>query len=99
VADIGLFEAAVLVLAVFRVTRFVVKDYLFASVRDWVWDRFPPESTKTGYFITCPWCVGFWLSLVLYTCYTIMPLQTLWVAFVLSLSALSGWLSALDDRI
>jgi hypothetical protein len=95
---VSVFEFAVLALAIFRVIRFVIKDYLFDSFRQKVWDRFPPESTKTGYFLTCPWCVGFWVSLAFYSCYTIVPLQTMWIAVLFALSTLAGWLSALDDR-
>lgn len=93
-----LLDFVLLSLASFRVTRFVIKDFLFDSVRQWIWNRFPPESTKIGYWFTCPWCVGFWASLVFYFCYTIIPLYTMQVACVLSLSAVVGWLSALDDR-
>lgn len=92
-------DIAVLILAVFRLSRIVIKDHIFDSLRNRLWDRFPPESTKLGYLITCPWCIGFWLSLVVYICYTIVPLQTLWCCYVLAISAAVGWLTALDDRI
>lgn len=85
-------------LAAFRVTRFVIKDFLFADFRDWVWAKFPPDSTKTGYFLTCPWCIGFWVSLALFFCYTILPSLTLWCCVVLALSTIVGWLTAFDDR-
>lgn len=91
-------EFLVLSLAAFRVTRFVIKDFLVAGLRDRLWNRFPPDSTKTGYFFTCPWCVGFWVSLALFFCYTIVPSPTLWVCYVLALSAVVGWLTAFDDR-
>lgn len=92
-------EFVVLGLAVFRLTRLVIKDHIVSALRDKIWDRFPPESTKIGYLITCPWCVGFWFSLAVYFCYTILPSQTMWACYVLALSAIVGWLTALDDRI
>lgn len=95
----SLFAFILLVLGSFRITRFVVKDYLFSPVRDRIWDRFPPESTKLGYFFSCPWCVGFWSSLGVGFWYTIMPSQTLWFCIVLAMSTLVGWLTAFDDRI
>ena len=89
----------VVCLAVFRATRFVIKDHILNSLRNRLFDRFPPESTRLGYLFTCPWCIGFWLSLIAYFCYTISPLPTLWVCYVLAISAVVGWLTALDDRI
>lgn len=91
-------DFVILSLAVFRVTRFFVKDFLIEGLRSKFWERFPPESTKLGYFSTCAWCLGFWVSLTFYTCYTIMPLTIMWVSYVLALSTIVGWLTALDDR-
>lgn len=93
------FEFVVLSLAVFRVTKFFISDFLISGLRDRFWGKFPPESTKLGYLTTCPWCLGFWVSLVFYSCYTIVPVLSLWVASVLALSAVVGLLSALDDRL
>lgn len=92
-------EFLVLSLAAYRLTRLIIRDTIVDSLRNKVWDRFPPESTKIGYLISCPWCMGFWFSLGLYFCYTIVPLQTLWISHVLALSAVVGLLTALDDRI
>lgn len=91
-------EFLVLGLASFRVTKFLLSDVLFSPVRDWVWRRFPPESTKIGYFFTCPWCLGFWVSLGVYFWYTMLPLQMLWLCYVLALSAFVGLITALEDR-
>jgi hypothetical protein len=88
-----------LTFAVYRTTRLIIRDSILDSFRNKLWDRFPPESTKIGYLITCPWCIGFWLSLGFYICYTIVPFQTLWVCYVLALSAAVGLLTALEDRI
>ena len=92
-------EFFVLSLAVFRVVRFLTKDFLIEGLRNRLWNRFPPETTKLGYFSTCAWCLGFWFSLVFFFCYTILPLQTLWISYVLALSTIVGWLAAFDDRI
>lgn len=89
----------ILSLATYRATRFVLQDRLFDRARNWVWDRCPPETTRTGYLLTCPWCLGFWFSLAFVTCYTIVPAATLFIASVLALSAVVGWLSALENRL
>ncbi len=92
-------ELLVLGLASFRVTRFFIADTLFSSVRTRIWDRFPPESSKIGYFFTCPWCLGFWVSSGVYFWYTIAPLQTMWLCYVLAISAFVGLLTAFEDRL
>lgn len=49
-------------LASYRLTRLVVEDEILSDVRQWVWDSHPPEETKIGYFITCPFCVSVWAA-------------------------------------
>ena len=92
------FEFILLTLATYRLTRLITEDTIFSNLRDKFWSKFPPESTKLGYLITCPWCVGFWLSLIVIFCYTIVPLQTIWLSMILSVSALVGLLTALEHR-
>lgn len=91
-------EFALLALASYRLTRLLLRDSLLAPVREWVWERRPPESTRTGYLLTCPWCLGFWVSSGVWFCYTIAPVPALWVCCVLALSAVVGLLTAFEDR-
>jgi Protein of unknown function (DUF1360) len=50
------------VLAAYRLTRLVVEDGLTAPVREWVWRRFPVESSRLGYVLSCPHCTGVWVA-------------------------------------
>jgi sterol desaturase/sphingolipid hydroxylase (fatty acid hydroxylase superfamily) len=92
------FQFIILCLATYRLTRLVIEDTIFSNLRDKFWDKFPPESTKLGYFITCPWCVGLWLSLIVTICYTIVPIQTMWACLPFAISSLVGLLTALEHR-
>lgn len=94
-----MFEFLILGLASHRLTRLIIRDTVLDSLRNKWWDRFPPESTKLGYLLTCPWCLGFWLSLGVYFWYTILPVQILWLCYVLALSSIVGLLTALEDRL
>jgi Protein of unknown function (DUF1360) len=47
-------------LATERLTRLVVDDEITADLREWVWKKYPPESTKIGYLLTCPFCASVW---------------------------------------
>lgn len=58
-------------LAVARITRFVVEDYLFNDVRRWVVNKWG-EDSKLSYLVHCPWCVSIWVAI------PIMPPAVLW---------------------
>lgn len=92
-------EFLILSLAVYRLTRLFLRDTVLNPLRDRFWEKHPPETTRLGYLSTCPWCLGFWLSLAVYSCYTILPVPTLWLCCVLAVSAVVGLLTALEDRL
>lgn len=48
-------------LAVYRLTKLIMDDRITLEFRDWVWNRFPPQ-TKIGFLLTCPWCVSIWAA-------------------------------------
>ena len=52
----------VYVLAVMRVVRLINYDTVLDTPRIAIVKVFGPDS-KVVYFITCPWCVGFWVAL------------------------------------
>ena len=49
-------------LAVYRLTRLVIEDEITQDMREKIWERYPPQSTKIGYLISCPWCSSIWLG-------------------------------------
>ena len=87
------FTFIILCLAVYRFTRFITTDTIFNSARKRLWRRFPPETTKLGYFSTCPWCISVWLASLTYFSYTIFPQATYAVCGVFAISAVVGLLS------
>lgn len=97
--ELDFWTFTLLALAAYRLTRLVVQDEILSPLRDRVWDRFPPESTRTGYLLTCPWCTGFWVSLLLFAAYTAASAVVIWFCIVLGLAAVTGWLSALEHRL
>ena len=58
--DIFLF--LLICLATARLTRLVTVDEIFEPVRSRIWKKYPPESTKIGYLMTCDWCTSMWAS-------------------------------------
>lgn len=85
----------VLVLAAYRITRLIAVDDLTAPLRDRVhgW---------LGELVTCPFCVGVWVSaaVVLFAANTVVPLHWEWVVLVTAAVAGGQSLcSAADARL
>ena len=55
-------ELGVDALAVYRMTKFIIDDELLADLREKITDRYPPDSTKLGYLVGCPWCVSIYMG-------------------------------------
>lgn len=85
-------------LATYRLSRLVTRDEVLSGPRNWLWKKFPPESTKFGYWLTCVWCVSIWSASLLVISRIIIPEATYIVAVVLSLSAIAGLLTAYEDK-
>jgi hypothetical protein len=45
-----------------RLTRLMVDDALLAEAREAFWKRYPPESAKLGYLLTCHACTSMWAA-------------------------------------
>jgi hypothetical protein len=86
-------------LAVFRLVRLVTEDEIVAPFRRWVArragmeDGIPGGWTRAAYFVTCPWCVGFWLAAAVLALVTLWPTGAAYIALVLAWSAAAGLLS------
>lgn len=95
----GWWQFLLLSLAVFRVYRLIAEDTILDRPRRWLlrlgdWqdgdgeDNIPAEyRDKWGLFITCPWCLGFWLSVVTWVAWLLFPTETVWLAVPWALSA------------
>ena len=88
----------ILALAIFRLTRAIVSDEIFASLREKIWDRFPPQKSYIGFFFTCEWCVSMWVALPVVIFYAINPSITLLVGCIFALSAVSSLITARLDQ-
>ena len=97
ISNLSLFHYVILALAVFRITRFFLVDELFSPVRNFIWDKLPPESSLTGYFLTCAWCMSSWISLAVVVFYLLFPSITLFLGCIFSLSAIAGLIAARLD--
>lgn len=95
--EFNLLVFAILSLAAYRITHFIVADTLFEPVRDKIWKKFPP-STKIGYLFTCYWCMGFWISLFVVVLAYLLPEITFVVSLILAISAIIGIIATRVER-
>lgn len=49
-------------LAAKRLTRLVVEDKITEDLRNAWFDKFPPETTKLGYLVSCKICTSVWAA-------------------------------------
>lgn len=95
---LGAVSFIILALAAWRGTRFVVQDELFGPVRDKIWGKWPPESTKIGYLLTCYWCSGFWMAVILSLIFVFGGIVGYVIVLILAVSAVIGLLQELIER-
>ncbi len=91
------FEFAILALATYRITRLITPDVITESIRNRVWKKYPPESSKFGYLFTCEWCMSIWTASLLYGCFIITSVTVI-VVVPFALSAVAGLLTAYEDK-
>lgn len=100
--SIPIFDAIIMAFAAFRITRLIVYDKitrwfreLFVKSRQYelqgvVWVELTPSPhgpLRTIHdLLQCPWCIGFWSSLIIVFCYFLFP----WAWVVILFIALAG---------
>ena len=84
-------------LACYRLTRLITADEITRPIREQAFNR----SRLLGYLVSCDWCMSIWLAP-----FIAIPV-TVWsdnrfifaVLFALALSAITGLLSVIEDRL
>jgi hypothetical protein len=90
IEDITLKEAIVIVLASYRMTRIIVFEKIFKYLRDVVKRRDSLYIVGTvSNIITCPWCAGVWVTLIIVVFYYLVPYGTL-LTYVLALAGVAS---------
>ena len=90
IEEITLKEAIVVILASYRMTRILVFEKIFIYFRDVLKRREDIYILGTlSSIITCPWCAGVWVTLVIIVFYYLIPYGVL-LAYVLALAGLAS---------
>lgn len=77
-------------LATHRLTKLVIDDKITEDLREKLFEKYPPESTKTGYWATCPWCVSMWVGAGVVAARTIAPRAWRPLSYALAFSSIVG---------
>lgn len=70
-------EFVLLSLAAFRVWKLIADDRILDRPRDWLLDRIigkrgEQKGIYWSDFLTCPWCAGFWITLLTYISWIVL---------------------------
>lgn len=96
---IPLFDFALIVLAVFRLTRLFVYDSITSFIRGWFYGA--PKHTFLGTLntlINCPWCTGLWFGLIVSYFYFLTPYAWFFI-FFLAVAGLGTFVQILMNMI
>jgi hypothetical protein len=92
-------DAFLMLLATFRLTRLVVYDNITRFIRDWFEDA--REYTFRGTIrtlINCPWCAGLWFAAVVASAYFVAPFSWFFI-FILALGGAASLLQVAANAI
>lgn len=80
-------------LATYRISKLIIEDVIFEKIREKIFSKFPPETTRTGYFFTCYWCTSLWVATLLTVGFILIPSVMLIVCLPFAISAIVGLIS------
>ena len=94
-------ELILLGLAAGRLWKVIGDDRILDRPRDWALAKLGSDDQEAywGDFLVCPWCAGFWISLVLWTAWLIWPYGTLVFCGLWAISALVGLFGVTVDKL
>jgi len=92
-------EALLIILASYRMTRILVFEKIFKYFRDVLKNREDLYLIGTlSSIITCPWCAGVWVTLVIIVFYYLVPFGVVLV-YVLALAGVASVLILLSNLL
>lgn len=89
-----------LALAAFRVWRLIAADTILDGPRERLLragDRRTTRGKKLEEFLTCPWCAGFWITLIWWLFWIAWHRWTLVIATPFAINAVIGLIAANSD--
>ena len=78
------------IVAVYRLTKLVTDDKLTEDIREAIFSKFPPNSSKLGYLLSCGWCTSIWAGLIVFGLRRVSQSTADYLSATLAASALVG---------
>lgn len=98
----NLLHLTVIVLGTARITRLITTDTIAEPLIDrlvfGIGRRNPTAGEWVNSLLTCPWCIGWWLSVAVVLTYAQTPTVTTWLLAPWALSYAVGTLEMWNDR-
>jgi hypothetical protein len=92
-------QALVIILASYRMTRIIVFEKIFKYFRNVLKKRENFYVVGTIHsMITCPWCAGVWVTLIIVVLYFLVPYGIL-LAYVLALAGLASMMILVSNLL
>jgi len=99
IRDITFKEAVIIILASYRMTRILVFEKIFKYLRDVLKKREGLYVIGTlSSIITCPWCMGVWVTLVIIIFYYLIPYGALLV-YVMALAGVASLIILISNLL
>lgn len=86
-------DLLILALAVTRLTLLITTDMITQPLRDRIWRKRPPSTSRIGYLVTCNWCSSIYASTAVMSMYKILEKPTMFVCTILALSTVAGFVA------
>ncbi len=90
--DFGIGDIVLMSIATYRLTRILVFDKIFKLFRDFLKSR---DNLSVFYvireIITCPWCAGVWVALIVTAIYFMVPFGDIFI-ILLTISGIASFL-------
>ena len=88
-----------IILASYRLTRIVVFEKIFKFFRDFVKSKEKyAVLTTLKFIITCPWCMGVWISLIVVLLFFYVPYGK-FIVYVLAISGVASFIIMLANLL
>ena len=99
IQDLSLKEAVIIILASYRMTRILVFEKIFKYFRNVLKNREDLYIIGTVHsMVTCPWCAGVWVTLIIVVFYYLVPYGVLLV-YVLALAGLASMVILISNLL
>jgi hypothetical protein len=99
IEDMTFKEAVVIVLASYRSTRVLVFEKIFKYFRDVLKKRKDFLVIGTVHsIVTCPWCAGMWMSLIMVVFYYLVPFGDV-LCFVMALAGIASLITIISNMM